>query len=192
MAKSSSTKPTRTESIERATDRSWDEWLRFMEGIGAKDLGHAEIAAAVDKELQGAVDNPAWWAQGVTVAYEQHTGRRVPGQRSDGTFEFNVSKATKLDMHALMDAWVAFAARDERVTALVAEKPRRSGTDKRLNWRAKAKDGSAVLVSSEPKKNDAASLVATQTGLASQEVSADAKVAWRAILERFVASTKPD
>lgn len=191
MAKSSSTTPTRTESIERATNRSWGEWLRFMEGIGAKDLGHTEIAAAVDKELQGVVDNPGWWAQGVTVAYEQHSGRRVPGQRSDGTFEFNVSKATKLDMHALMEAWGAFAAQDAQVQALVAEEPRRSGTDKRLYWRVKAPDGSNVQVSSEPKKNGSASVVATQTGLASQERAEDAKVAWRAILERFVASIRP-
>lgn len=191
MTKRPATRPRRVESIERATGRTWSAWLEFMDRIGAHDLDHARIAAAVEQDLQGVVDNPAWWAQGVTVAYEQHTGRRVPGQRPDGTFEFNVSKATTLDMHALMDAWVAFAADDEQVKALTAEEPRRSGTDKRLNWRTKAMDGSNVLVSSEPKKNGTASLVATQIGLTSQEHAEDAKVAWRAILERFVGTITP-
>src|SRR5690606_35562374 len=169
-------------------NRSWEEWLAFMDSIGAADLDHTQIAVKVEKELAGAVDNPAWWAQGVTVAYEQHTGRRVPGQVADGTFQMNVSKATKLDMQALMDAWVAFAAADTRVTELIAEEPRRSGTDKRLNWRAKANDGSNVLVSSEPKPNGSASLVATLTGIASLELNEAAKKDWREILARFVAS----
>ena len=189
MTKRPATRPSRVESIERATGRTWSAWLEFMDRIGAHALDHARIAAAVEQDLQGVVDNPAWWAQGVTVAYEQHAGRRVPGQRPDGTFEFNVSKATRLDMHALMEAWVGFAAQDDEVLRFVAEEPRRSGTDKRLYWRGKAPDGSNVQVSSEPKKNGSASLVATQTGVASQERAEDAKVAWRAILERFIAST---
>ncbi len=191
MTKRPATRPSRVESIERATGRTWSAWLEFMDRIGAHDLDHARIAAAVEQDLQGVVDNPAWWAQGVTVAYEQHAGRRVPGQRPDGTFEFNVSKATTLDMHALMDAWVAFAADDEQVRELAGGDPRRSGTDKRLYWRVKAQDGTSVQVSSEPKKGGSAAVVATHTGLASQERAADAKAAWRAILERFVGTITP-
>ena len=34
----------RIEAIERATGRSWDDWLAFMDRIGAKDLDHHAIA----------------------------------------------------------------------------------------------------------------------------------------------------
>jgi hypothetical protein len=30
----------RIQPVERATDRTWDEWLRFMDGTGATDLDH--------------------------------------------------------------------------------------------------------------------------------------------------------
>lgn len=176
----------RINPIERATNRTWDDWLQFMDGIGAKNLSHPEIATKVWEELDGKVDNPGWWAQSVTVAYEQHAGRRLPGQRSDGTFETSVSKATKLGMKELMDQWVAFAAGDEEVVALMAAEARVSGTDKRITWRTKAGDGSDIRVTSEPKKDGTAAIVAVQTGLPSPELNMEAKAKWSSILQRFL------
>jgi hypothetical protein len=51
-------------------------------------MSHAEIARHV-AEAHG---QTGWWAQGVTIQYEQHHGMRVPGQRSDGTFAANASR----------------------------------------------------------------------------------------------------
>ncbi|OLT47888.1 hypothetical protein [Cellulosimicrobium sp. CUA-896] len=34
-----------------------------------------------------------WWAQSLTVAYEQERGMRAPGQRSDGTYEVSPSRS---------------------------------------------------------------------------------------------------
>src|SRR5215468_4941239 len=101
-----------------------------MEGIGAKKLSHHEIATKVLEELDGKVENLGWWAQSVTVAYEQFTGHRIPGQRPDGTFQTSVSKATKLDMKDLMDKWVVFAAEDNDVLATMAGDAKVSGTEK--------------------------------------------------------------
>lgn len=182
------TSPARVEPIERATGRVWDEWLAFMERIGAKDLDHKQIAVRVQEELEGVVDNPAWWAQGITVAYEQHSGRRLPGQLPDGTFQLNVSKATKLGMQELSDAWEAFAAADADVLGRIAGEPRVSGTDKRITWRAKAQDGSSIVVASEPKKvAGPASLVVAQSGVPSLEENAAAKEWWAALMARFLA-----
>jgi hypothetical protein len=175
----------RIKPVEQATNRSWDEWLGFMERIGAADLDHRAIAAKVQEELGESIDNPGWWAQSVTVAYEQHIGRRVPGQRSDGTFEMSVSKSTKLGMRELMDAWEAFAAADGQVQEMIAAQGRVSGTDKRITWRTKAADGSAIRVTSEPKSGGTASLVATQSGLASHERNVQARAWWTAIVQRF-------
>ncbi len=177
---------TRIKPVERATGRTWDEWLRFMDAIGARDLDHKQIALKVYEELDGTVERLGWWTQAVTVAYEQYVGRRIPGQRPDGTFQTSVSKATPLGMAELMQRWEEFAADDEAVQGIVAGPLRVSGTDRRITWRTKAGDGSAVIVTSEPKTNGTASLVATQIGLPSPEANDRAREQWASIVTRFL------
>jgi len=157
-----------------------------MDGIDAKSLNHHEIATKVLEELDGKIDNLGWWAQAVTVAYEQYIDRRIPGQRPDGTFQTSVSKSTKLGMKALMDKWVDFAAGDKDVLDLIAGDVRVSGTEKRITWRTKAADGSSITVISEPKKNGSASIVAQHMGAQTNELNIEAKSKWASILERLL------
>jgi hypothetical protein len=176
----------RIKTVERATNRMWDEWVRFMDSIDAKNLSHHEIATKVLEELDGKIENIGWWAQSVTVAYEQYIERRVPGQRPDGKFQTSVSKATMLGMKELMDKWVAFAAKDEAVLALVADEIRVSGTDKRITWRTKGHDGSSIRVTSEPKKGGTASIIVNHMELETEALNNEAKVTWSSIVQRFV------
>ena len=177
----------RIQPVERATNRSWDDWLRFMDGIGAQELDHKAIALKVYEELDGTVERLGWWTQAVTVAYEQYIGRRIPGQRPDGTFQTSVSRSTAFGMADLMDRWQKFAAEDETVQGIVIDGDLRvSGTDRRITWRTKARDGSAVVVTSEPKKNGTASLVVNQMGLATPELNEEARERWAAVVSRFL------
>jgi hypothetical protein len=176
----------RIKAVERATNRTWDEWLQFMDGIGAKNLNHHEIATEVVKELDGKIENIGWWGQSVTVAYEQYIDRRIPGQRPDGTFQTSASKATKLGMKDLMDRWVNFAAGDKDVLDLVAGEIRVSGTENRITWRTKSHGGSSIIVISEPKKDGSASIVAQHMGLQTLELNNETKSKWLSILERFL------
>ena len=177
----------RIKPVERATNRSWDDWLTFMDSIDAKSLDHKGIALKVFDELDGTGIEPlGWWTQAVTVAYEQHIGRRIPGQRPDGTFQMSVSKSTRLGIRELMDAWVAFAPEDTFVTGLFTGEVKVSGTDRRITWRAKAADGSQIIVTSEPKKNGTASIVATQLGLRTPEQNDEARENWTAAVARFL------
>lgn len=177
------------ESIERATGKPWDEWLAFMDGIGARDLNHHEIATKVLEQLMDTTESPGWWAQSVTVAYEQYIGRRVPGQQPDGTFQTSVSRSTKLGMKQLMDAWTEFAAGDQEILDQIEGDVRTSGTEKRLSWRAKLQDHTSVIVVSEPKRDGPASIVVQHTGSQTQELNNDAKAKWLSIIERFLAKT---
>lgn len=176
----------RIQPIERATQRTWDEWLQFMDGIDAKNLSHHAIATHLVYELDGKIDNVGWWAQSITVAYEQYIGRSVPGQRPDGTFQTSVSKATTLGMQDLMDKWTAFAAGDKDVLALIGGDVKVSGTDKRITWRTKGRDGSDIRIASEPKKGGAASIIVQHMGLASHDLNMEAKANWTGIIQRFV------
>ncbi len=177
----------RIEAIERATGRSWEDWLAFMERIGAADLDHHAIATQLLYELDGMVDNVGWWAQSTAVAFEQYSGRRIPGQQPDGTFRLSVSKATSLGMHELMTAWTEFAATEPAVLGMLVAEPRVSGTENRISWRAKGVDDTAITVLSEPKKGaGTASLVVQHGGLASPDVSADTREVWVGVVERFM------
>jgi hypothetical protein len=181
MATNSRIKP-----VERATNRTWDEWLRFMDTIDARNLDHKQIALKVYEELDGTIEQLGWWTQAVTVAYEQYIGRRIPGQRPDGTFQMSVSRSTTFGMAELMEKWKRFAAEDQTVHDLVGGDPRVSGTDRRITWRTKAQDGSSITVTSEPKKNGTASIVATQIGLPTLESNNEARARWTSIVECFL------
>lgn len=174
------------EPIERTTGRPWADWMAFMASIGAADLTHAQIARKVEEELGSSVANPGWWAQGITVAYEQQSGKRAPGQQADGTFQTSVSKTIGITVQDAMDAWVAFAADDPAVISLVAGAAKLGGSDKRRTWRAKAPDGSTVMFTSERRPNGKTAVLVNHTRLASQEKNEAAKERWAVVLERFV------
>jgi len=174
------------EAIERATGRSWADWLAYFDGIGAAELDHHAIATHLLTELEGMVDNLGWYAQATANAYEHHIGRRVPGQQPDGTFRLSVSRSTTAGMQRLIDAWTEFAAHDDDVRAMLASEPRVSGTDRRITWRVKGTDDTAITVISEPKADGTAALVVQHGGLASQESSAEIKARWLAIVTRFL------
>lgn len=172
--------------IERATKRSWEAWLALMDTYGARELTHKDIASKVYQELEGTVDQAGWWAQSVAVAYEHHIGRRIPGQRSDGTFQLSVSRSTSLGLEELMAQWSDFASASSSVQELLAGPPRISGTDRRMTWRAKAVDASSVVVTSELKKNGTASIVVTQLGLPTPEANDAARQQWVDLLTDFL------
>lgn len=178
----------RVASIERETGISWFDWMAFMKEIGAHGLPHHAIAAKVLEKLERQIGNPAWWAQSITVAYEQEIGRRLPGQQADGTFQTSVSKATSLSMESLIDRWTRFADGDDEVRSLIASEPRVSGTEKRISWRANSASGSAINVLCEAKKGETSRLVVQLIGHETVEQNDAARAVWSGIVGRFVAS----
>lgn len=83
------------------TGRTWAEWFSLLDQWGATDRNHTEIAAWLvnEQHMQG------WWAQSVTVAYEQARGMRQPGQRSNGTFSATASKTVDVPVMTLFQAF---------------------------------------------------------------------------------------
>ncbi|HHU40054.1 MAG TPA: hypothetical protein GXZ45_12345 [Propionibacterium sp.] len=70
------------EAMARATGRTHDQWRVVLTEAGAMAWPHAEIA----RHLVDVHGLDGWWAQGVTVDFEQACKGRLPGQRADGTF----------------------------------------------------------------------------------------------------------
>jgi hypothetical protein len=118
------------DAVRQRTGRDRDEWFSVLDQWGATQRTHTEIARWLRQEHQ--VGN--WWAQTVTVAYEQARGMRVPGQKSDGTFSAGGSKTVAVPVDRLYEAFADASVRERwlpgvklTVTTAVAPKSFRAG-----------------------------------------------------------------
>lgn len=91
------------ERLKAATGRVRAEWHALLDAAGAAGWKHPEIARWL-YETQG-VDG--WWAQGITVGYEQAHGLRLPGQQADGTFSVTVTKTIASPRASVIDSALA-------------------------------------------------------------------------------------
>jgi len=179
------TKPSNVASIEDATKLTWDEWLEFLDSVHAEELNHTEIAEKVREKLEGRIESAGWWSQGVTVAYEQHIGRREPGQRSDGSYETSVTRTldgTKDDIFALclkhfegVKTWNGKAVSNERTSI----------TPVRSYWRCDLEGGSKVALSVEQKTPNKTMVAIAHTKLESAESKNDWQTFWKDVLDKL-------
>lgn len=128
------TKPQNIESIEKALGEPWAQTRERLEKAGGKDASHKQLADALYPQFDGVVANHGWWVQGAVVAYEQEIGRRVPGQRADGTFDVAVSRTVPGERGEVIDRFAALIDGSLGGVDLDGQ-PRLSTTPKRSFWR---------------------------------------------------------
>jgi hypothetical protein len=87
--------------LEEKTGCTWDRWVQMLDGLGAAQMPHREIAALVQRRFKVS----EWWSQTVTVGYERITERRAIGQRMDGRFEAGRSRTFAVPVATLFDEW---------------------------------------------------------------------------------------
>jgi uncharacterized protein YndB with AHSA1/START domain len=146
-------RPYSDDVLQANTGRTWDEWFALLDRWGAADRRHPEIARWLNEE-QG-VDG--WWAQGVTVGYEQARGLRVPGQRRGGLFEVSASKTVAVPVDRLYEAFMDPGLRERWLPGAKLEvRAATPGKSIRANW----DDGSTRLVIAFTARGDAKSQVA--------------------------------
>jgi hypothetical protein len=178
------TKASNIASIEKGTGRQWNEWVEFLTTSGAKTLSHLEISKLIESELQGVVDSPAWWAQSVTVAYEQAIGRRIPGQLANGLFELAVSKAVAKRRDVLFAQAVEWFENQKTLDGREYSNPRQTITPKRSNWRCDFADGSKFAVTVED-NGEKSKLVLSHTAVPTQNEAEQWKAYWASIAEEL-------
>ena len=124
-------RPYSDEVIRRNTGRDWDQWFALLDQWGAAERPHPEIA----RWIAEAHAVPGWWAQGVTVAYEQARGRRVPGQRCDGDFSVSASKTVAVPVGRLFEAFADQDLRERWLPDAAFElRTAQPGRSLRANW----------------------------------------------------------
>lgn len=175
---------TRRKAIESGSGISWADWLSFFEPH--KELDHKALALEALSNIQsvGASKSPEWWAQMVTVAYEQHIGRRGIGERCDGTFSASVSKTLPGTMdEVLVKVVAAVKDLDEYAGVPAASAPSTSETEKWRYWRVKLADGSKVTINIQQKPGgEKSSASVNHDDLASSDLIDASKAWWRSFL----------
>jgi hypothetical protein len=168
-----------SEAVQKATGHSWEEWFALLDGENAQSLPHAAIARLA-REQFGASD---WWAQSVTVGYEQARGLRDKYQKSDG-YTASGSKAIAVPVERLYAAWMEAAQRASWLgDAPLTVTKGTPGKSVRATWDEGA--GSKVDVYLDAKGETKSSVSVQQTKLADADESARSKAFWAAALQRL-------
>lgn len=176
------TKPVDISAIGEKTGRDWPAWLAFLDGIGAAQMSHKDIAAAVRETGEAS----GWWAQTITVAYEQHIGRRAPGEMTGGGFQLSVTKTLPCSKDDALAAWLRLMDGCDAVGNLsFAAAPSVSSTDKWRYWRVTLADGSKVTITIADKAGGKAGLAVSHEKLASPEAVERWRAYWREMLRRL-------
>lgn len=129
-------------AIEKSTGVTWSDWVERFDQMGAQDLSHKDIATRLVTEYQVA----GWWAQSLTVRYEQAIGRRKPGQSNAGDFSVSVSKTLTGTMDEALHWWLKIVQSRTEFNDVSIVSSSTTETEKWRNYRAALKDGSRVVV----------------------------------------------
>lgn len=179
------TKASNIPAIEKATGKNWDEWLTFFESIGASDIAHKELVPHIHGQVADVLPetNVWWWSQGVAIAYEQHIGRRVPGQSSDGSYRASASKTFAGDMDEALEAWIAVVDGLEEFGGVPLEaEAGTSSTPKWRYWRAPLADGTRVAVAISAGSPGKSRVAVEHTKLQTEDAIAVWKSYWKELL----------
>ncbi|MFH8250009.1 hypothetical protein ACH3VR_06550 [Microbacterium sp. B2969] len=163
------------DAMRAATGRDHAEWHALLDGAGAKGWSHAETARWLTEE-QGVA---AWWAQGVTIGYEQARKGRIPGQRADGTFSTQKAKTIpgqRLDALAAVGAALTARYGEPSGQNLAAALPI-------MRWRLA--DGTRLSASAGPENASGTPITIAQEKLPDQATAEAAKAAFSELLEEI-------
>ena len=178
------TKPQGVGPYEKITQRPWPEWVARIDSMGGRELAHPEIVPLVQGEIAHLeMKNHGWWAQGITIAYEQHIGRRIPGQQGDGTFASSASKTVSGSMDEALAAWIELVDACSSFNNLeVSEEPTTSATAKWRYWRCGLEDDSRVNVTVNESAPGKSRVAVQHARLLSPEAAAEWKAFWKELL----------
>jgi hypothetical protein len=175
-------KAVNTEAIGTGTKRSFAEWRSFLDGIGGRDLSHKAIAEAVFETG----DASGWWSQSVAVAYEQHIGRRVPGQVGEGAYQASASRTVAGTAAEVHKRWTAFMATRTTIDRVkITRGPETSVTEKWRHWRCGLGNGSRVAITFFQKAPGKVAIGVGHENLKSEDEIVRWRGVWKTLLDGF-------
>lgn len=165
-------------AIERSTGDSWDTWLERLNEMGASNLTHKEIASKLVTDYQVA----GWWAQSLTVRYEQVIGRREPSQSNAGDFAVSVSKTLDGTMDEALHWWLKIVQARTEFNGVPILTSSTTETEKWRNYRVALQDGSRVVVGIYAKTPTKAGFGLQHSKLPSTEAAEAWRIYWKSLI----------
>jgi uncharacterized protein YndB with AHSA1/START domain len=162
-----------SEGLRRATGRDRSEWFAALDAWGAAGRQYREIAAWLVEEHAFS----DWWAQKLTVEYEQARGLRAPGVRRDGTFEVSATKTIAVSVARLFEAFVDPELRGRWLPgAVMRERDSQPGHKARFDW---AENGTRIEVTFFTQAGGKSQAAVQHQRLPDVKAAAQAKTYWR-------------
>jgi uncharacterized protein YndB with AHSA1/START domain len=132
----------------------------------------------------------AWWAQTLTVDYEQARGLRPPGGNRDGTFNVNATRTVAVPVKRLYNAFVDVKLRERWLPgAPLRERTVLPGRSIRFDW----EDGTSRVIVGFSTRHEGKSVVAlSHERLPDAGSAAQKKSYWRerlAVLKELLEGT---
>jgi len=97
-----------SDAVKKATGKSWAQWLKLLDQAGGRKWPHRQTAEFLDEKHHLA----GWWAQMVTVGFEQARGLRAKHSTPEG-FEISVTKTIAAPVARAFEAWKDPALREQ-------------------------------------------------------------------------------
>lgn len=169
------------ETVRTRTGKTWPEWCRVLDELGATEMDHPEIAKWVNAQI-----DDFWWAQTVTIGYERLSGRRQPGQTCDGDFQASKSKTVGAPQATTFGLLLELAGDPGWLAGLTLH-----GSSEPKSVRFRGADGShaSVWLADKDRK---CSVSVNHTKLASPEARDAAKEEWGTRLSPSQSAPGPD
>jgi hypothetical protein len=165
-------------AIENSTGDSWSTWLERLQQMGAQDLSHKEIASKLVSEYQVA----RWWAQSLTVRYEQVMGRRKSGQSNGGDFSVSVSKTLSGTVDDALYQWLKIVQSRTEFNDMPIITSSTTQTEKWRHYRVALRDGSRVVVGIYAKTPAKAGFSLRHDKLSSAAAAESWRIYWKSLL----------
>lgn len=182
--------------IER-TGHGLAHWFAVLDAFDAAKKGHTAAARHLHQDRGVS----AWYAQGITVAYERERGLRTVNQNCDGHFEVSVSRVLPCSLQTATEA-LSRKARRERwldgvdVPAAALLRQGLAGGKKgwthkpeltRLRWTA---DEGTFVIEIAAKDDGRSRIVVRCTRLPRHELIEQQRAQWRKLLDTLRAHLK--
>lgn len=159
-------------------------WLDYFASIDAPSLTHAEIASHLSTDT----DVSDWWAQMLTVEYEQHLERRVPGQDHAGQFAVSVTRTIDDGMDETLNWWLSVVEGiDSFADVPLAETPEVTRSDKWRYWRVPLIDESRIVANITDRPSGKSRFTVTHEKLKTAEMREHSREYWQEFLDTALA-----
>ena len=164
-------------AVQRATTRTWDEWMQTLDEEGMRGKTHRDVV----HHLATVHRLPAWWSQMVCAGYEQARSQPLVAQQQTTGLEISVARTMEA---SASDVFRAFNDASRRQWSAGQEYLVRTAIAPR-SLRLGLPDGTLVAVAIDRKGNTRCSVTIAHSKLPDVAAADRAKAVWRDALARL-------